>query len=63
VAAPRLTIADISLCGYLFWPEELGVDWQATRPAIAGWLERIRGHPRWVAPYALMPGHPLPGRG
>ncbi len=63
VAAPRLTIADISLCGYLFWPDELGVDWGATHPSIAGWLGRIRAHPRWIAPYTLMPGHPLPPRG
>lgn len=63
VAAPRLTIADISLCGYLYWPDEIGVDWNATHPSIAGWLERIRGHPRWVAPYTLMPGHPLRSRG
>jgi glutathione S-transferase len=63
VAAPRLTIADVSLCGYLFWPEEIGVDWNATHPSIAGWLERIRSHPRWVAPYTLMPGHPLRSRG
>ena len=27
VVADRLTIADLSLCGYLFWPEEIGVDW------------------------------------
>ena len=63
VAASRLTIADLSLCGYLFWPEELGVDWETTHPSIAGWLGRIRAHPRWVAPYTLMPGHPLPPRG
>ena len=62
VAAARLTIADVSMCGYLFWPDELGVDWSATHPAIAGWLDRIRAHPRWVAPYELMPGHPLPAR-
>ena len=60
VVADRLTIADLSLCGYLFWPEEIGVDWNATHPAIARWLDRIRSHPRWVAPYELMPGHPLP---
>jgi glutathione S-transferase len=58
----RLTIADLSMCGYLFWPEELGVDWPATHPAIAAWLERIRGEPRWGHPYTLMPGHPLPAR-
>ena len=63
VAAPRLTIADLSLCGYLFWEDEIGVDWRSTHPAIADWLARIRAQPRWVAPYALMPGHPLPGRG
>ena len=27
VVGDRLTIADLSLCGYLFWPEEIGVDW------------------------------------
>jgi glutathione S-transferase len=57
----RLTIADLSLAGYLFWPEEIGVDW-AAYPAIADWLARIRAEPRWAHPYALMPGHPLPAR-
>jgi glutathione S-transferase len=59
VVGDRLTIADLSLCGYLFWPEEIGVDWSAY-PAIAAWLDRIRSMPGWVHPYALMPGHPLP---
>ena len=59
VVGDRLTVADLSLCGYLFWPEEIGVDWD-TYPAIRDWLERIRGQPRWVHPYQLMPGHPLP---
>ena len=59
VVADRLTIADLSLCGYLFWPEEIGVDW-SLYPSIRDWLERIRGEPRWVHPYELMPGHPLP---
>jgi glutathione S-transferase len=59
VVGDRLTIADLSLCGYLFWPEEIGVDWSA-HPAIGDWLERIRAQPRWVHPYTLMPGHPLP---
>ena len=62
VAARRLTIADLSLCGYLFFDDEIGVKWRATHPAIADWLDRIRAQPGWVAPYALMPGHPLPGR-
>ena len=59
VVGDRLTIADVSLCGYLFWPEEIGVDWDAL-PHIRDWLRRIRDEPRWVHPYALMPGHPRP---
>jgi glutathione S-transferase len=55
----RLTIADLSMCGYLYWPEEFGVDWKEY-PAIGRWLNRIRSEPRWVYPYELMPGHPLP---
>jgi glutathione S-transferase len=59
VVGDRLTIADLSLAGYLFWPEEIGVDWGAY-PAIRDWLARLAAEPRWVHPYALMPGHPLP---
>lgn len=55
------TIADLSMCGYLFWPDEFGVDW-ADWPAIAAWLGRIRALPGWVHPYELMPGHPLADR-
>jgi glutathione S-transferase len=59
VAADRLTIADLSLCAYLFFDDEIGVDWNVY-PAIRDWLARIRNEPRWVHPYQLMPGHPLP---
>lgn len=59
VIGERPTIADISMCGYLFWPEEAGFDW-ADFPGIAAWLERIKALPGWVHPYELMPGHPLP---
>jgi glutathione S-transferase len=59
VVGDRLTIADISLCGYLFWPEEIGVDWDEY-PHLRDWLARVRDEPRWVHPYALMPGHPRP---
>ena len=57
----RLTIADLSMCGYLFWPEEFGVSW-TEYPGIGAWLERIRSQPGWVHPYQLMPGHPLPAK-
>jgi glutathione S-transferase len=59
VVGDRLTIADLSLCGYLFWPDEIGVDW-SLHSNIRDWLSRIQGEPRWVHPYQLMPGHPLP---
>ncbi|HXX86134.1 MAG TPA: glutathione S-transferase [Casimicrobiaceae bacterium] len=59
VVGDRLTMADLSLCGYLFWPDEIEVDWNAY-PNIRDWLERIRSAPRWVHPYELMPGHPRP---
>ncbi len=57
----KLTIADLSLCGYLYWPEEFGVTW-SDYPHVGTWLDRIRGQPGWVHPYQLMPGHPLPAK-
>jgi glutathione S-transferase len=60
VVGDRLTIADLSMCAYLYFGDELGVDWKATHPAIAAWLERIAGTPRWRHPYHLLPGHPRP---
>ena len=59
VVGDRLTIADLSICGYLFFDDEIGVDWNAY-PAIDAWLARLRSEPRWKHPYALMPGHPRP---
>jgi glutathione S-transferase len=51
------TIADLSLCGYLFYPpEESGIDLPARFPAIAAWLERVRTLPGWQGPYDLLPG-------
>ena len=62
IVGERLTIADISACGYLFFADEIGVDWKAQHPAIDGWLARIRATERWAHPYKLMPGHPLPAK-
>lgn len=56
----RPTIADISMCGYLFWPDEFGVNWTTDYPNIGRWLDDIAALPGWVHPYELMPGHPLP---
>jgi glutathione S-transferase len=57
--AKRPTIADVSMCGYLYWPDEFGVSWR-DHPHIGAWLDRIKALPGWVHPYELMPGHPLP---
>ena len=59
VAGDEPTIADISLCGYLFWPDEIGFGSWSDYPAIDAWLERIRQLPGWEHPYKLMPGYPL----
>jgi glutathione S-transferase len=59
VLGARPTIADLSLCGYLFWPEEIGAAWDEF-PNVGAWLERIKALPGWVHPYELMPGHPRP---
>ncbi len=59
VVGEHLTIADLSLCGYLFWPDEIGVDWNSY-PHIRDWLARIAALPRYKPPYELMPGHPRP---
>jgi glutathione S-transferase len=57
----RPTIADISLCGYLYFPDEYGVSWRDF-PDIGRWLDRIAALPGWVHPYQLLPGHPLPAK-
>lgn len=51
------TIADFSLCGYCYYPdEESGFGAAARYPAIAAWLERLRAVPGWGDPYAVLPG-------
>ena len=59
ITGARATIADISMCGYLYWPEEFGVSW-SDYPHIGRWLDDIAALPGWVHPYKLMQGHPLP---
>ena len=51
------TIADFSLCGYLFYPiEESGYEVQSRFPCIAAWLERVKAIPGWASPYDILPG-------
>lgn len=54
----RPTIADISMCGYLYYTDEIGIDLDLY-PNVARWLGDIEGLDGWVHPYELMPGHPL----
>ena len=55
-----VTIADISMCGYLFYPvEESGYEVEERFPNIAAWLARIRALPGWASPYDILPGERL----
>lgn len=60
ILGERPTIADISMCGYMYYPaEEFGFDLRAAYPNISAWLDRIKALPGWKHPYELMPGYPL----
>jgi glutathione S-transferase len=57
VAGASMTIADLSCCGYLYYPEPYGFD-RNDWPHIDRWLDAIAAMPGWKAPYDLMPGSP-----
>lgn len=57
VVGNAMTIADLSLCGYLFYPEPFGFD-RKDWSHIDAWLSRIAAQPGWKHPYELMPGNP-----
>jgi glutathione S-transferase len=50
----RITIADFSLCGYMYFGEELPVDLDPFTHVL-NWLDRIKSLPDWKHPYDLMP--------
>ncbi len=52
-----VTNADLTCCGYLFYPEPFGFD-RAAYPAIDRWLSNIQSLDGWKHPYDLMPGNP-----
>jgi len=57
IVGGEITVADISCCSYLFYPEPFGFvrgDW----PNIDRRLSMIEATPGWKHPYDLMPGHP-----
>ncbi|NOX40244.1 MAG: glutathione S-transferase family protein [Alphaproteobacteria bacterium] len=53
----EISNADISCCGYLFYPEPFGFE-RKDFPNIDAWLDRIAAQPGWKHPYELMPGSP-----
>lgn len=57
IVGDGLTNADLSCCGYLYYPEPFGFE-RAQWPNINAWLERIAALPGWKSPYDLMPGSP-----
>ena len=57
IVGHEITVADISCCGYLFYPEPFGFS-RAEWPHIDAWLTRIEQTPGWKHPYDLMPGSP-----
>lgn len=51
------TVADLSLCGYLFYPvEESGYEVAVRYPHISSWLSRVQAIPGWADPYEILPG-------
>jgi len=57
IVGDGLSNADLSCCGYLFYPEPFGFD-RTNWPNIDTWLNNIQNTPGWKAPYDLMPGSP-----
>ena len=57
IVGDAITNADLSCCGYLYYPEPFGFDRKAW-PHIDAWLTRLSETAGWKAPYDLMPGSP-----
>ncbi|SFA97774.1 glutathione S-transferase [Poseidonocella pacifica] len=57
IVGDSLTNADLSCCGYLYYPEPFGFD-RTAWPNIDNWLGRLSDTPGWKHPYDLMPGSP-----
>ncbi len=57
IVGEAVTNADLSCCGYLFYPEPFGFD-RAQWTHIDRWLSNIEALSGWKHPYDLMPGSP-----
>ncbi len=58
VVGDNLSIADLSIAGYIFFTEEFDFD-MSPFPNVISWRNRIRKLKNWQHPYDLMPGHPI----
>ena len=54
IAAERPTIADISIIGYLTWPDHIGLSWDDF-PNIKAWLSRMESLPNFAPPEEILP--------
>ena len=58
VVGDNLSIADLSIAGYIFFTEEFDFD-MSPFPNVISWRNRLRKLKNWQHPYDLMPGHPI----
>jgi len=57
IVGDAVTNADLSCCGYLFYPEPFGFE-RTDHANIDRWMSNIQALPGWKHPYDLMPGNP-----
>jgi glutathione S-transferase len=57
ITGERLTIADLSMLGYLYYGDELTVP-LGDFGNIQRWTDRVKAMPGWKHPYEMMPGAP-----
>ena len=58
VVGDNVSIADLSIAGYIFFTEEFDFD-MSPFPNVISWRNRISSLKNWQHPYDLMPGHPI----
>ena len=60
ITGDRMTIADLSMLGYLYYGDELTVP-LADFTHIGSWMDRVKALPGWKHPYDIMPRAPKGG--
>lgn len=58
IVGERISIADLSCAGYVYYADEFGVNMAAEFPNIERWRNAIAAIPGWKHPYDLLPGGP-----